>query len=151
MNSINNATADAAPAEQAADISILRVGCQPSVKPSAEFFTGDVRLDSLFKGSGDARISGGVVSFEPAARTAWHTHPLGQTLVVSAGLGWVQQWEKPTEQMRPGDIVWIPPGVKHWHGASATVAMTHLAIAEQQDGSVVQWLEQVSDEQYLGQ
>jgi len=149
MKSINNA--DTPIADEPADISILRVGSQASVKPSAEFFTGDVRLDSLFKGTGDARISGAVVTFEPAARTAWHTHPLGQTLVVSAGFGCVQQWGKAIEPMRPGDIVWIPAGVKHWHGASATVAMTHLAIAEQQGGNVVQWLEKVSDEQYLGQ
>ncbi len=141
--------AGAAMANEGGAVSIVRPGSQPTVKASSEFFSGDARIDSLFKGTGDARISGGIVTFEPGARTAWHTHPLGQTLFVTAGSGLVQEWGKPVQEMKPGDIVWIPAGVKHWHGASATVGMAHLAFAEQLDGNAVQWMEKVSDEQYL--
>ena len=136
-------------ADESGAVSILRAGSQPTVKASSEFFSGDARIDSLFKGSGAARISGGLVSFDPAARTAWHTHPLGQTLFITAGTGLVQEWDKPIQEMGPGDIVWIPAGVKHWHGASASVGVTHLAFAEQVDGSAVQWMEKVRDEQYF--
>jgi quercetin dioxygenase-like cupin family protein len=106
------------------------------------------RVDSRFKGSDPARISGGTVTFEPGARTAWHTHPLGQTLIVTAGIGRVQNWDGAVHEIRTGDTVWIPPGVKHWHGASATVGMSHIAFSEALDGKTVEWMEQVSDEQY---
>jgi quercetin dioxygenase-like cupin family protein len=129
-------------------ITVTRPGSQPSSVGSAENFTGTVRVDSRFQASAPARIGGGVVTFEPGARTAWHTHPLGQTLIVTAGLGLVQRWGDPAQEIRPGDVVWIPPGVKHWHGASATAGMSHIAIAEALDGKTVEWLEQVSDEQY---
>lgn len=129
-------------------IEINRVGSQPSHVGSDQYFTGKVRVDSPFQGSAPARIGGATVTFEPGARTAWHTHPLGQTLIVTTGVGLVQQWGKPVQQIRPGDVVWIPPGAKHWHGATAETAMSHIAIAEAQDGKVVDWLEQVSDAQY---
>lgn len=129
-------------------ITVTRVGSQPSATGAAENFTGSVRVDSRFKGGGDARISGATVTFEPGARTAWHIHPLGQTLIVTAGVGLVQHWDGPMQEIRPGDTVWIPPGVKHWHGASATVGMSHIAIAEALDGKAVEWMEKVSDEQY---
>ncbi|RWK68509.1 cupin domain-containing protein [Mesorhizobium sp.] len=127
---------------------ISRVGSQPSGPGPADYFTGAVRIDPLFQAPEPARVGGASVTFEPGARTAWHTHPLGQTLIVTAGLGWVQREVPPVEEIRPGDVVWIPPGVKHWHGASATTAMTHLAIQESLDGKPVEWLEKVSDEQY---
>jgi quercetin dioxygenase-like cupin family protein len=127
---------------------ITRVGSQPSGPGPADYFTGAVRIDPLFQASEPARVGGASVTFEPGARTAWHTHPLGQTLIVTAGLGWVQREGAPVEEIRPGDVVWIPPGVKHWHGASATTAMTHLAIQESLDGKPVEWLEKVSDEEY---
>ncbi|TIM31454.1 MAG: cupin domain-containing protein [Mesorhizobium sp.] len=127
---------------------ITRVGSQPSGPGPADYFTGAVRIDPLFQASEPARIGGASVTFEPDARTAWHTHTLGQTLIVTAGLGWVQREGAPVEEIRPGDVVWIPPGVKHWHGASASTAMTHLAIQESLDGKPVEWLEKVSDEQY---
>ncbi|RWB01236.1 cupin domain-containing protein [Mesorhizobium sp.] len=127
---------------------ITRVGSQPSGPGPADYFTGAVRIDPLFQASEPARVGGASVTFEPSARTAWHTHPLGQTLIVTAGLGRVQREGAPVEEIRPGDVVWIPPGVKHWHGASATTAMTHLAIQESFDGKPVEWLEKVSDEQY---
>ncbi|CAH2409283.1 (R)-mandelonitrile lyase [Mesorhizobium escarrei] len=127
---------------------ITRVGSQPSGPGPADYFTGTVRIDPLFQAPEPARVGGASVTFEPGARTAWHTHPLGQTLIVTAGLGWVQREGAPIEEIRPGDVVWIPPGVKHWHGASATTAMTHLAIQESLDGKPVEWLEKVSDEQY---
>jgi quercetin dioxygenase-like cupin family protein len=127
---------------------ITRVGSQPSGPGPADYFTGAVRIDPLFQAPEPARGGGASVTFEPGARTAWHTHPLGQTLIVTAGLGWVQRDGAPVEEIRPGDVVWIPPGVKHWHGASATTAMTHLAIQESLDGKPVEWLEKVSDEQY---
>jgi quercetin dioxygenase-like cupin family protein len=127
---------------------IRRNGSQPSSKGPAEYFTGTVRIDSPFKGSDPARVCGAIVTFEPRARTAWHTHPLGQTLIVTAGCGRAQRWGGPVEEIRPGDVVWFPPGEKHWHGAAPTTAMTHIAIAEALDGRVVNWMEQVSDEQY---
>jgi len=139
-----------ASSEDSQTIRITRSGSQPSAKGSVEYFTGAVRIDSLFKGSGPARVSGGVVTFEPGARTAWHTHALGQTLIVTTGAGLIQQWGGPLQEMKPGDVVWIPPGVKHWHGATATTAMTHIAIAEQLDGKSAEWMEKVSDEQYKG-
>lgn len=123
-------------------------GSQPSVKGPGDYFTGTVRVDAPFKGTQDARVSGATVTFEPGARTAWHTHPLGQTLIVTAGSGLVQELGQPARSIKPGDTVWIPPNVKHWHGATATTAMTHIAIAEVQDEKVVDWMEQVSDQQY---
>lgn len=131
-------------------VEIKRIGSQPSVKGPAEWFTGTVRIDSLFERQAPARVSGATVTFEPGARTAWHTHPLGQTLMVTAGDGRVQVEGRPTEEIRPGDIVWIAPGDKHWHGAAPTTAMTHIAIQEVLDGSPVTWMEQVSDKQYAG-
>lgn len=123
-------------------------GSQPSAKGPADYFTGSVRVDAPFKGTEPARVSGATVTFEPGARTAWHTHPLGQTLIVTAGSGWVQEFGQPVKAIKPGDTVWIPPQVKHWHGATATTAMSHVAIAEVLDGKVVEWLEQVNAEQY---
>ena len=129
-------------------MNIIRSGIQPSAKAPADWFTGAVRIDSRFKGTDPARIAGAIVTFEPGARTAWHTHPLGQTLIVTSGCGRAQRWGGPIEEIRPGDIVWFPPGEKHWHGAAATTAMTHIAIQEQLEGKTVDWLEQVSDGQY---
>ena len=130
-------------------MNITRNGSQSSVKGPSDWFTGTVRIDSPFQTSDPARIGGAIVTFEPGARTAWHTHPLGQTIIVTAGCGWVQHDGGAIETIQPGDIVWFPPGEKHWHGATATTAMTHIAIAEKLHGKVVDWLEQVSDEQYL--
>jgi quercetin dioxygenase-like cupin family protein len=127
---------------------IKRNGSQPSGKGPADYFTGAVRVDPLFQAPDPARARGASVTFEPGARTAWHTHPLGQILIVTSGLGWVQSWDGPTEEIRPGDVVWFPPGEKHWHGATPTTAMTHIAIQEALDGKVVDWMEQVSEEQY---
>lgn len=127
---------------------IKRAGSRPSSKGSAEYFTGAVRIDPLLETHSPARAAGAAVTFEPGARTAWHTHPLGQTLIVTAGCGRVQRWSGPVEGIRPGDVVWISPGEKHWHGAAPTTAMTHIAIQEQLDGKIVEWMEQVSDEQY---
>jgi quercetin dioxygenase-like cupin family protein len=129
---------------------IRRIGSQPSNKGLADYFTGVVRIDSLFKAEESTRAVGASVTFEPGARTAWHTHPLGQTIIITAGCGRAQKWGGPIEEIRPGDVVWFPPGEKHWHGASPTTAMTHIAIQEQLDGKTVDWLEKVSDEQYLG-
>ena len=128
---------------------IKRNGSQPSTKGSAEYFTGAVRIDPLFEAPAPARARGASVTFEPGARTAWHTHPLGQTLIVTAGRGWTQCWGEAKEEIRPGDVISCPPGKKHWHGATPTTAMTHIAIQEALDGKVVDWLEMVSDEQYL--
>jgi quercetin dioxygenase-like cupin family protein len=128
---------------------IKRNGSQASVKGPADWFTGTVRIDPLFQAPAPARVQGAAVTFEPGARTAWHTHPFGQTLIVTSGFGWVQRWGGQIEEIRPGDVVWFAPGEKHWHGATATTAMTHTAIQEQLDGKVVDWMEQVSDEQYL--
>ncbi|MDR3423245.1 MAG: cupin domain-containing protein [Xanthobacteraceae bacterium] len=127
---------------------IKRNGSRPSGKGPAEYFTGAVRVDPLFRAPEPARGFGASVTFEAGARTAWHTHPLGQTLIVTAGLGWAQRWGEPKEEIRPGDVVWFPPGEKHWHGAAATTAMTHIAIVEELDGKSADWLEKVSDEQY---
>jgi quercetin dioxygenase-like cupin family protein len=135
---------------------IKRAGSQPSSKGPADWFTGTVRIDPLFQpgpcravASGEGgRAAGNSVTFEPGARTAWHTHPLGQTLIVTSGCGRAQRWGGPIEEIRPGDVVWFPPGEKHWHGAAPTTAMTHIAIQEQLDGKAVDWLEKVSDEQY---
>ena len=127
---------------------IERNGSRPSVKGPSDWFTGTVRIDPLFKVNAPARAAAASVTFEPGARTAWHTHPLGQTLIVTAGLGRVQHEGGPVEEIRPGDVVWFPPGEKHWHGASPTTAMTHIAIQEQLDGKVVDWMEKVGDEQY---
>lgn len=129
---------------------ITRNGTQPSSKGSADWFTGTVRVDPLFQPQDPARAAGASVTFEPGARTAWHTHPLGQTLVITAGFGRVQSEGGPVEEVRPGDVVWFPPGLKHWHGAGPTTAMTHIAIQEQFNGKVVEWMEKVSDEQYRG-
>jgi quercetin dioxygenase-like cupin family protein len=128
---------------------ITRSGSQPSGRGSLEYFTGTVRIDPLFQARDPARAVGASVTFEPGARTAWHTHPLGQTLIVTAGCGRVQRWGGSMEEVRPGDVIWFPPGEKHWHGATATTAVTHIAIQEQLDGKTVDWLEKVSDEQYL--
>ncbi len=129
---------------------VKRSGSQPSGKGPAEYFTGAVRIDPLFQAPEPARVFCASVTFEPGARTAWHTHPLGQTLIVTFGLGWVQRWGGPIEEIRPGDVAWIPPGEKHWHGATATTAMTHIAIVEALDGKTADWMEHVSDEQYRG-
>jgi quercetin dioxygenase-like cupin family protein len=137
----------AAPAV-ALDMQIQRNGSQPSGKGPVEFFTGAVRVDPMFQMPAPAHARGALVTFEPGARSAWHTHPRGQILVVTAGLGRVQQWDKPVQEIRPGDVVWIPPGVKHWHGAAPTTAMSHVAIQEDLDGKVVDWVEKVSDDQY---
>lgn len=127
---------------------IKRVGSQPSNKGPADWFTGTVRIDPLFQTSQPARVTDASVTFEPGAWTAWHTHALGQTLIVTAGCGRVQREDGPIEEIRPGNVVWFPPGEKHWHGASPSTAMTHIAIQEQLDGKVVDWLEHASDEQY---
>lgn len=127
---------------------IIRNASQASVSGSADYFTGKVRIDGMFQAEEPARVGGATVTFEPGARTAWHTHPLGQTLIVTQGCGWVQERGKDVQEINPGDIVWIPEGVKHWHGATAETAMTHIAIAESLNGSVVEWMEHVTDEQY---
>ncbi|MBV9689325.1 MAG: cupin domain-containing protein [Ktedonobacteraceae bacterium] len=127
---------------------IKRSGSQPSGKGPAEHFTGAVRIDILFESSDPARAAVASDTFEPGARTVWHSHPLGQTLIVTAGYGWAQRWGGPIEDIRPGDVIWFPPGEKHWHGATATTAMTHIAIQERLDGKTVDWMEKVSDEQY---
>jgi quercetin dioxygenase-like cupin family protein len=129
-------------------VDIKRNGSRPSRKGPAEYFTGMVRVDPLFEAPEPARVRSAHVTFEPGARTAWHTHPLGQTLIVTSGLGWVQREGAPVEEIRPGDVVWFAPGEKHWHGAAATTAMSHIAIQEALNGSPVNWMEKVSDEQY---
>jgi quercetin dioxygenase-like cupin family protein len=136
-------------------VEIRKSGSQPSNKGPADWFTGTVRIDPLFEtpelspaSLRPARVRGASVTFEPGARTAWHTHPLGQTLIVTSGLGWVQRWGGAVAEIRPGDVVWFPPGEKHWHGASPTTAMTHIAIQEASDGKVVEWMEHVTDQQY---
>jgi quercetin dioxygenase-like cupin family protein len=127
---------------------VKRIGSQPSGKGSSQYFTGVVRVDPLFDAPDPARVVGANVTFEPGARTAWHTHPLGQTLIVTAGCGRVQREGGPVEEIRPGDVIWIPPSEKHWHGAAPTTAMTHIAIQEKLDGKTVDWMEPVSDQQY---
>ncbi|MNL41183.1 Cupin domain protein [compost metagenome] len=129
-------------------MNIKRSGSAPSARGPADYFSGTVRIDAPFNGSAPARVGGATVTFEPGARTAWHTHPLGQTLIVLSGLGRAQREGVPVEEIRPGDIVWFEPGEKHWHGASPSAAMTHIAIAEALDGKVVDWLEKVSDTDY---
>jgi quercetin dioxygenase-like cupin family protein len=129
-------------------MNITRSGIQPSAKGPSDWFTGSVRIDSRFQRNAPARVGGAIVTFEPAARTAWHTHPLGQTLIVTFGCGRAQREGGPIEEIRAGDVVWFEPGEKHWHGASPTTAMTHIAIAEALDGKAVEWMEKVSDEQY---
>ncbi len=127
---------------------IKRSGSQPSGKGPADWFTGTVRIDPLLAPPEPARVAGASVTFEPGARTAWHTHPLGQTLIVTSGCGWAQRWGEPRQEIRPGDVISIAPGEKHWHGATATTAMTHIAIHEKLNGSPVDWMEKVSDQQY---
>jgi quercetin dioxygenase-like cupin family protein len=128
---------------------ITRNGSRPSGKGPEDWFTGSVRMDPLFQAPDPARVAGACVTFEPGARTAWHTHPLGQTLIVVSGLGWAQREGGPREEIRPGDVVWFSPGEKHWHGATSSTAMVHIAVQEQLDGKAVEWLEKVSDAQYL--
>lgn len=128
---------------------IKRSGTQPFSQGPADYFSGTVRIDPLFEMTDSARIFGASVTFEPGARTAWHTHPLGQTLIVTAGRGWAQRWGGPIEEIRPGDVVWFPPGEKHWHGATAATPMTHIAIVEKLDGKTAEWMEQVSDDEFL--
>jgi quercetin dioxygenase-like cupin family protein len=127
---------------------ITRAGSTPSGAGNADWFTGTVRIDPLFGPPDPARVAGALVTFEPGARTAWHTHPLGQTLIVTAGCGWAQREGGPVEEIRPGDVVWFPPGEKHWHGATPTTAMSHIAVQEKLNGSPVTWMEKVSDAQY---
>jgi quercetin dioxygenase-like cupin family protein len=127
---------------------IQRSGAKPSGKGPADYFTGTVRIDPLFSPPDPARVAGAFVTFEPGARTAWHTHPLGQTLIVTSGLGWIQREGGTVEEIRPGDVVWFEPGEKHWHGASAAAAMSHIAIQEKLNGSPVDWMEHVTDAQY---
>ena len=142
------AQAAASPTQDTLSIMITRSGSQPSSQAPGEHMTGPVRVEPLFSAHDPSRVSGGKVTFEPGARTAWHTHPLGQTLIVTAGTGWIQQWGGPIEEIRQGDVVWIPPGTKHWHGATANTSMTHIAIQEQLGGKTVEWMEKVSDEQF---
>ena len=127
---------------------IKRNGSRPSTTPPEAYFTGEVRVEPVFPVGDPVRLNGGSVTFEPGTRTAWHTHPLGQTLIITAGLGWVQTEGGPIEEVRPGDVVFFPPGEKHWHGATPTTAMTHIAVQESLNGKNVDWLEKVSDEQY---
>jgi quercetin dioxygenase-like cupin family protein len=127
---------------------IKKSGSQPSNKGPADWFTGTVRIDPLFEAPAPARVRGASVTFEPGARTAWHTHPLGQTLIVTSGLGWAQRWDGEVQELKLGDVVWFPPNEKHWHGATPTTAMSHIAVQEALDGKVVEWLEHVSDQQY---
>lgn len=129
-------------------IEIVLNGSRPSVRGPAQYFTGAAVIDPLFSATDYTRASGARVTFEPGARTAWHTHPAGQTLIVTAGIGWIQEWGGERREIRPGDVIWTPPGVKHWHGATPTNGMSHIAIQETVDGEVVEWLEKVSDELY---
>ena len=138
----------AALAETDKAVSVTRAGTHASTAGPASNFAGVVRVDSRFAATAPATVGGGTVTFEPGARTAWHTHPLGQTLIVTAGVGLVQHWEGEVQEIRPGDIAWIPPGVKHWHGATETTGMSHIAIYESLDGKSVEWMEHVTDEQY---
>jgi quercetin dioxygenase-like cupin family protein len=134
--------------QQKFNMEIKRIGSEASTKGPTEYFTGTVRVDPLFKANAPARASGASVTFEPGARAAWHTHPLGQTLIITAGCGWVQREGGPIEEVHPGDVIWFPPGERHWHGATPTTAMTHIAIQENVDSKVVDWMEKVSDDQY---
>jgi quercetin dioxygenase-like cupin family protein len=129
---------------------IKRCGSQPSNRGPVDWFTGTVRIDPLFPAAEPARAAANAVTFEPGARTAWHTHPFGQALIVTAGCGRAQRWDGPVEEIRPGDVIWFAPGEKHWHGAAPTTAMSHIAVQEHLNGKPVEWLEKVTDEQYLG-
>jgi quercetin dioxygenase-like cupin family protein len=129
-------------------MNVQRAGSVPSAKGPAEYFTGNVRIDPLIATTAPARLGGATVTFEPGARTAWHTHPLGQMLIVTAGCGLVQSKGGPAMKIRPGDIIWCPPGEKHWHGATATTGMSHIALLESLDGKAVEWMEHVTDEEY---
>lgn len=137
-----------ASAQDSRSINITRSGSQQPIKGPAEHFTGSVQVEPLFPVHDPSRTSGGKVTFAPGARSAWHSHPLGQTLIVTEGTGWIQQWGGPIEEIRKGDVIWIPPGVKHWHGASPNTAMAHIAIQEQLSGKAVEWMEKVTDDQY---
>lgn len=132
------------------EMEIQRNGASPSMKGPAEWFTGSVRIDGLFQRSGPSRVGGAIVTFEPGARTAWHKHPLGQTLIITAGVGWTQCEGSPIEEIRAGDMVWCPAGRRHWHGATSSTAMTHIAIQEALNGKAVEWMEHVTDDEYLG-
>ena len=143
-----NLTKHASNERKGFEMEIKRVGTQPSAKGPSDWFTGSVRIDMLFQAPDPALVQGASVTFEPGARTAWHTHPLGQTLIVTAGCGWAQREGGSIEEIRPGDVVWFSPGEKHWHGATPTTGMTHIAIQEKKDGKVVDWMEHVSDHQY---
>ena len=147
-NAITVLQLQASGSERNATIKIKRVGSEPSNKGPADWFTGSVRLDPLYEADEPARVRGTHVTFEPGARTAWHTHPLGQTLIITSGCGWVQTEGSPVEEVHPGDVVWFPPNVKHWHGATATTGMSHIAIQEALDGKIVDWMEHVTDAQY---
>jgi quercetin dioxygenase-like cupin family protein len=142
------ATTAFAQAADAPDMTIARAGSQASSKGPSQYFTGSVSVDPLFASHAPSASSGAYVSFEPGARSAWHTHPAGQVLIVTSGVGRVQRWGGKVEEIRPGDVVWTPPGVKHWHGAAPATALTHIAITESVDGKNVAWMEKVSDEQY---
>jgi quercetin dioxygenase-like cupin family protein len=135
-------------AQPAEGLRISRIGTEPSASGAAVNFTGRVRVDAPFLAEAPARVGGALVTFEPGARTFWHTHPLGQTLIVTQGVGLVQRWDGPIQEIRPGDVVWIPPGEKHWHGAAPRIGMSHIAISERLDGKGVDWLEKVTDTQY---
>lgn len=143
-----SASAEAGAISAPAAVTVTRAAAMPAITGDARYFTGAVEVDAMFQRPSPARVGGGIVTFAPGARTAWHTHPLGQTLIVTQGYGWVQHWQGPLQALAAGDVAWIPPGVKHWHGATATSAMQHVAIAEAQDGSAVSWLEQVTDDSY---
>src|SRR5687767_3553672 len=129
---------------------IKRIGSQPSTKGPVEWFTGTVRIDPLMQPNEPSKVAGASVTFEPGARTAWHTHPLGQTLIITAGCGWVQREGGPIEEVYPGDVVWFEPNEKHWHGATSTNVMTHIAIHENLNGKVVDWMEKVTEDEYIG-
>ena len=140
--------ADKASGQDRKSQTVSRAGSQPSAKGPAEYFTGNVRVDPLFPANDSTRVSGGSVAFEPGARSNWHTHPAGQHLIVTAGAGLTQEWDGPATEIRAGDVVWCPPGVKHWHGASPTTPMTHIALTGTVNGKNVEWMEKVTDEQY---
>jgi quercetin dioxygenase-like cupin family protein len=143
------AAAQSSPSPASSQITVTPASSQKVITGAADRFTGSVRVQSLFDAKSPARTTGGEVTFQPGARSAWHTHPLGQILIVTEGVGWVQEWGGPIQVMRKGDVIWIPPGVKHWHGATPISSVTHIAIQESLDGRNVDWLEKVSDEQYL--
>jgi|SRR5208283_4570472 len=141
-------TSQTAPIQNSQTIKITRSDSLHSNKGAAQYFTGSVQVQQLFPAYDPSRTSGGKVTFEPGARSAWHTHPLGQILIVTDGTGWIQLWGRPIEEIRKGDVIWIPAGVKHWHGATPNTAMTHIAIQEELNGKAVEWMEKVTDEQY---